>query len=246
MEESLTVDLTRPDVDGRSETSGVLAVDGPSGSGKSSVSRGVAIRLGLRYLDTGSTYRAMAWWMLRRGIDVRDAAAVAAAAAEPVIVAGTAPEAPSIEVDGHDVAVAIRGPEVTAAVSPVSAVPQVRARLTALQRDIIGSGGIVVEGRDIGTVVAPDAAVKIYLTADPEARAARRRAELPADAGTTVALTREEMARRDRIDSTRVSSPLARASDAHEIDATSLTLDEVIARVLDLARPAMTGAKDSV
>ncbi|HSA51851.1 MAG TPA: (d)CMP kinase, partial [Yinghuangia sp.] len=130
----------------------VVAVDGPSGSGKSSVSRAVAQRLGLRYLDTGAMYRAMTWWMLHNGIDVHDAAAVAAAADKPELVSGTDPAAPTITADAADVAVPIRGPEVTAAVSAVSAVPEVRTRLVAMQRAVIGSGGIVVEGRDIGTV----------------------------------------------------------------------------------------------
>ena len=137
----------------------VVAMDGPSGSGKSSTSRGVAARLGLRYLDTGAMFRAMTWWMLERGVDVDDPGAVAAEADAPVLVSGTDPDAPTIRVGETDVAVPIRSQEVTSAVSAVSAVPEVRARLLREQRDIIGDGGIVVEGRDIGTVVAPDAAV---------------------------------------------------------------------------------------
>ena len=163
----------------------VVAVDGTSGSGKSSTSRGVAQRLGFRYLDTGAMFRAVTWFMLEHGVDVHDADAVAARAEEPVLVSGTDPAGPGgsgITVDGHDVAVAIRGPEVTAAVSPVSTVPAVRRRLLADQRviitDAVGSGrGIVVEGRDMGSVVWPGAGVKVYLTADPEARAGRRSAE---------------------------------------------------------------------
>ncbi|MGN6577788.1 MAG: (d)CMP kinase, partial [Nocardioides sp.] len=139
----------------------VVAMDGPSGSGKSSTSRGVAARLGLRYLDTGAMFRAMTWWMLEHGIDVEDADAVAAKADAPLLVSGTDPLAPTITVDGEDVSGPIRSAEVTAAVSPVSAVPEVRARLLQLQRDIIGDGGIVVEGRDIGTVVWPHAEVKV-------------------------------------------------------------------------------------
>ena len=130
----------------------VVAVDGPSGAGKSSVSRGVASALGLRYLDTGSMYRALTWWMLEHGVDVRDAGAVAALASKPELDVGTDPAAPTIRVDGMDVAGPIRTDRVTAAVSAVSAVPEVRARLVQLQRRAIGSGGIVVEGRDIGTV----------------------------------------------------------------------------------------------
>jgi cytidylate kinase len=212
-------------------------MDGPSGSGKSSTSRGVASRLGLRYLDTGAMFRAMTWWMLERGIDVDDAAAVAAHADEPVLVSGTDPAAPTITVDGVDVAGPIRSPEVTAAVSAVSAVPEVRARLLRDQREIIGDGGIVVEGRDIGTVVAPGAEVKVYLTADPEARAARRTAEL---SGVDVTATREDLLRRDRYDSGRATAPLAMADGAHHIDTTPFTLDEVIEQVVSLVARATT------
>lgn len=207
-------------------------MDGPSGSGKSSTSRGVATRLGLRYLDTGAMFRAVTWWMLERGVDVGDAAAVAARADEPKLVSGTDPSAPTITVDGVDVAGPIRSPQVTGAVSAVSAVPEVRARLLREQREIIGEGGIVVEGRDIGTVVAPDAAVKIYLTADPAARAARRTAELTA--GTDVAATEADLLRRDRLDSGRVAAPLAMADGAVHIDTTPFTLDEVIEQVVAL------------
>jgi cytidylate kinase len=213
----------------------VVAMDGPSGSGKSSTSRGVARRLGLRYLDTGAMFRAVTWWMLRHGIDVDDAAAVAAHAEEPVLVSGTDPTAPTITVDGTDVAGPIRSQEVTAAVSAVSAVPQVRARLLRDQREIIGAGGIVVEGRDIGTVVAPDATVKVYLTADPEARAARRTAEL---SGVDVTATRDDLLRRDRYDSGRATAPLAMAEGAHHIDTTPYTLDEVIGQVVALVAQA--------
>lgn len=215
----------------------VVAVDGPSGAGKSSVSRGVATRLGLRYLDTGSTYRALTWWLLERGVDVTDADAVAVSAAEPVLSVGTDPGRATIEVGGTDVARAIRGSEVTRAVSAVSAVPAVRSRLAALQRAIIGDGGIVVEGRDIGTVVAPDAQVKIYLTAAAEARAQRRNAEL-VDPAATAAATLQDLTRRDRFDSTRAAAPLAKAPDAHEVDATHLTLPQVIDRIVALVREA--------
>lgn len=213
----------------------VVAMDGPSGSGKSSTSRGVATRLGLRYLDTGAMFRAMTWWMLQNGIDVHDAAAVAAKADAPLLVSGTDPQAPTITVDGIDVAGPIRSLEVTAAVSAVSAVPEVRERLLREQRDIIGAGDIVVEGRDIGTVVAPDAGVKVYLTADPEARAARRTAELT---GTDVAATRQDLLRRDALDSGRAAAPLTMADDAHHIDTTPYTLEQVVERVVALVREA--------
>jgi cytidylate kinase len=213
----------------------VIAMDGPSGSGKSSVSKGVARALGLRYLDTGAMYRAVTWWMLREGVPVDDTAAVAARAGEPGLSCGTDPDSPEISVDGTDVSGPIRTPEVTGAVSAVAAVPAVRERLVALQREIIGAGGIVVEGRDIGTVVAPDAPVKIYLTASPEVRAQRRSRELT---GVTVSATQADMARRDRFDSTRKADPLARAADAVEVDTTSLGLAEVITEIVHIANKA--------
>ena len=216
-----------------------MAMDGPSGSGKSSTSRGVASRLGLRYLDTGAMFRAVTWWMLQHGVDVDDAEAVAARAHEPVLVSGTDPSAPTITVDGTDVAGPIRSQEVTVAVSAVSAVPQVRARLLRDQREIIGDGGIVVEGRDIGTVVAPSAPVKVYLTADPEARAARRTAELE---GVDVTSTRQDLLRRDKLDSGRATAPLAMAPDAHHIDTTPYTLEEVIEQVVALVERAVSAS----
>ncbi|GAA0834433.1 (d)CMP kinase [Streptosporangium amethystogenes subsp. fukuiense] len=207
----------------------VVAMDGPSGSGKSSASRGVARALGLRYLDTGAMYRAITWWMLQRGVDLADPEAIAARALDPILTLGADPDAPTVAVDGVDAAGPIRTAEVTAAVSAVSAVPEVRRRLVAEQREIIGAGGIVVEGRDIGTVVAPDAVVKIYLTASADARALRRTAELT---GTTVEVQRAAMARRDTLDSTRKADPLAKAADAVELDTTALNLEEVVAEIL--------------
>ncbi|GGP76249.1 (d)CMP kinase [Streptosporangium pseudovulgare] len=211
----------------------VVAMDGPSGSGKSSASRGVARALGLRYLDTGAMYRAITWWMLQGEVDLTDPAAIAVRASEPALSMGTDPDAPTVAVDGVDAAGPIRTAEVTAAVSAVSAVPEVRRRLVAEQREIIGAGDIVVEGRDIGTVVAPEAPVKIYLTASAEARALRRTAELT---GTTVEAQKAAMARRDTLDSTRKTDPLAKAADAVELDTTALNLEEVIAEVLRLIK----------
>lgn len=208
----------------------VVAIDGTSGSGKSSTSRGVAQRLGLRYLDTGAQFRGLTWWLLRQGVDVQDADAVAAVADKPEILSGTDPAGPIILVDGVDVSEAIRGDEVTGAVSPVSAVPAVRARLLELQRDLIGAGGIVVEGRDIGSVVWPQAEVKVFLSADPGARAARRAAETAGD----LAATEESLRSRDRIDSGRATAPLTRADGAVHIDTTQYSLDEVIDRVVGL------------
>jgi cytidylate kinase len=189
--------------------------------------------LGLRYLDTGAMFRAMTWWMLEHGVDTEDAEAVAARADAPLLVSGTDPQAPTITVDGTDVADPIRGAAVTSAVSAVSAVPAVRARLLREQRDIIGAGGIVVEGRDIGSVVAPDAAVKVYLTADPDARAARRAAER---SGSDVDATRADLIRRDAIDSGRAAAPLTMAEGATHIDTTPYTLEEVVDRVVALVR----------
>jgi cytidylate kinase len=211
----------------------VVAMDGPSGSGKSSASRGVARALGLRYLDTGAMYRAITWWMLQCGVDLADPAAVSGRVTEPVIGIATDPEAPGVTVDGVDVSAEIRTHEVTSAVSAVSAVPEVRVRLVGEQRAIIGEGDIVVEGRDIGTVVAPGAAVKVYLTASPEARARRRNAELT---GTTVEAQQTEMARRDTLDSTRKADPLVMAADAVELDTTELNLEEVVSEVLRLVK----------
>jgi len=216
-----------------SETSIVVAVDGTSGSGKSSTCRGVATRLGLRYLDTGAQFRAMTWWLLRAGVDVHDPVAVAARAGEPRIESGTDPQNPSIHVDGVDVGVEIRSDAVNATVSPVSTVPVVRARLLDLQREIIGAGGIVVEGRDIGSVVWPDAEVKVYLTADPAARAARRAAE---EGGADLATTERSLRDRDRIDSGRVAAPLVMPDGAVHVDTTGYTLEEVIDLVVGLAQ----------
>ncbi len=179
----------------------VVAVDGPSGAGKSSASRGAAIALGMRYLDTGSMYRALTWWLLERGVAVSDVGLVGELAGEPVIEVGTDPRAPWTRVNGADVSAAIRTREVTSAVSAVAAVPRVRARLIAQQRDIIArADGIVAEGRDIGTVVAPDAPVKVFLTADSAARADRRAGETSWSASST----QVEQDRRDRIDSTQL------------------------------------------
>jgi cytidylate kinase len=210
----------------------VVAIDGPSGSGKSSTSRGVASRLSLDYLDTGAMYRAMTWALLERGVDLQDPEAIAKAAEDVRLTSGTDPLNPTIHVDGTDVADPIRSGEVTGSVSLVAAVPQVREMLVDLQRDTIAeSAGIVVEGRDIGSTVAPDAAVKIYLVADPAARAARRAAET-GEADT--AATELALARRDEIDSTRAASPLAKAEGAVVVDGTHLTLDEVIDTIVGI------------
>ncbi|MFI6105629.1 (d)CMP kinase [Streptomyces sp. NPDC051310] len=211
----------------------IVAIDGPSGTGKSSTSKAVAAKLGLSYLDTGAQYRAITWWMISNGVDVEDADAVASAAGKPVIVSGTDPSHPTITVDGVDASGPIRTQEVTSKVSAVSAVPEVRALITDLQRSIAAGAehGIVVEGRDIGTTVLPDADLKIFLTASPEARAARRSGELQ---GADVHATREALIKRDAADSSRKTSPLAKADDAVEVDTTDLTLQQVIECVVTL------------
>jgi len=211
----------------------IVAIDGPSGTGKSSTSKAVAARLGLSYLDTGAQYRAITWWMVTNGIDIEDPTAIAAVADKPEILSGTDPAAPSITVDGVDVAGPIRTQEVTSKVSAVSAVPEVRSRITELQRSLAASAeqGIVVEGRDIGTTVLPDADLKVFLTASPEARAARRSGELK---GADLHSTREALIKRDAADSSRQNSPLAKAGDAVEVDTTELTLTQVIEHVVTL------------
>ena len=214
----------------------VIAIDGPSGSGKSSTSRGVADRLGLDYLDTGAMYRAMTWALPRQGVDLADADAVAKASESVTLVSGTDPLDPTIHADGTDVAEPIRSDEVTGSVSLVAAVPHVRELLVDLQREVIaGSDGIVVEGRDIGSVVVPDARVKIYLVADPAARAARRAAE---NGGADAAATEAALAARDRIDSTRAASPLVQSEGSVVVDGTHLTLDEVIDTIVGIVDSA--------
>ncbi|MFI6271823.1 (d)CMP kinase [Micromonospora zamorensis] len=209
----------------------VVAVDGPSGSGKSTVSRRLAVAIGARYLDTGAMYRAITWAVLRSGVDLTDAASVAKVAGEVKLHIGTHPQGYAVTADGVGVDADIRGPEVTGAVSAVAAVPAVRELLVTRQREMIANvGRIVVEGRDIGSVVAPDADLKVFLTASEEARAARRSAEDAAD----VAATAADLARRDRLDSTRKVNPLAQAPDAVVLDTTELGIDEVVARLREL------------
>lgn len=209
----------------------VVAVDGPSGSGKSTVSRRLASVLGARYLDTGAMYRAVTLAVLTAGADPNDAATVAKIAREARLHSDTDPECPSITLDGVPVDQEIRGAAVTGAVSAVSAVPAVRALLVSQQREIIAAGRrIVVEGRDIGSVVAPDAELKVFLTASAAERARRRSAEQASDPTATAV----DMARRDRLDSTRAADPLAQAADAVVLDSTVLGIDEVVARLREL------------
>jgi cytidylate kinase len=216
----------------------VVALDGPSGTGKSTVARRLAIALHARYLDTGAMYRAVTLAVLRAGIDPADSTAVAELARDSVLVIGTDPAGPTVRLAGVDVADEIRGATVTGAVSAVARVPEVRSVLIGEQRRIVAGvvavdGGIVVEGRDIGTVVAPDADLKVYLTASAAVRA-RRRSRQDAAAGrtATVAATRADVDRRDALD-TR-TTPLRPADDAIELDSSDLNVEGVIAALLSL------------
>jgi cytidylate kinase len=209
----------------------VIAIDGPAGSGKSTVARAVAARLGMPYLDTGAMYRAVAFTAMRRGVDPEDAADVAKLSVDLALEVTD-----RVLVDGVDATIEVRSPEVTRAVSAVAANPEVRRELVRRQREWAeahGSG--VVEGRDIGTVVFPEAPVKIYMTASDEERAQRRSQELLDMHYDDVAA---DIARRDHIDSTRPVAPLAVASDAVVVDTTMSTVDEVVELVLRLAADA--------
>jgi CMP/dCMP kinase len=198
-------------------TAVVVAIDGPAGSGKSTLSRALAARLGLQRLDTGAMYRSVAWAVLARGIDPGDTDAVADVARTLPIEVGD-----RVTADGTDVTEAIRGPDVSAAVSAVAANPAVRSVMVERQRQWVRAhGGGVVEGRDIGSVVLPDADLKLYLDASPEVRAARRSEE-----------GAEAVARRDRLDSTRAASPLGRAPDARVIDTGAHSVEEIVEQVL--------------
>ncbi|HYP44625.1 MAG TPA: (d)CMP kinase [Propionibacteriaceae bacterium] len=211
----------------------VVAIDGPSGSGKSSTSRGVAVRLGLAYLDTGAMYRAATWLALHSGLDTADTAAVADLVANAAMTISLDPAAPTIAIDGHDVTEAIREPEVSAAVSAIATNLAVRAMLVRHQQHLIAEAdpGIVAEGRDITTVVAPDAQVRILLVADPQARVARREAELGGRVDT--ASVTDQVIRRDADDST-VAQFHAAAPGVVLVDSTHHTLDQVVEAICAL------------
>ncbi|MFC1420699.1 (d)CMP kinase [Streptacidiphilus cavernicola] len=216
----------------------IVVLDGPAGTGKSTVSREIAARLGLSFLDTGAMYRAMTHWLLQNGVDVDDADAVALASAKPVILSGTDASGPTITVDGVDVSGPIRGAAVTAAVSAVSAVPEVRVRMVDLQRHSAEEApvGIVAEGRDLGTVVFPDADLKVFLTASAGIRAVRRAAQLGVTGPEQIAAILADIERRDAADSGRATSPLAKADDAIEVDTSAMEPEEVITHILGLVR----------
>ena len=202
------------------------------GTGKSTVAQRLAIALGTRYLDTGAMYRAATLAVLRAGAEPSDAAAVSAVVAVTRIAVSTDPRRPGVHLDGEPVDREIRERPVTAAVSAVSAVGAVRSQLVAAQRAVIGGGGIVVEGRDIGTVVWPQADVRVYLTASPQTRARRRAG--PAASAAEVAEVAVDIARRDAFDSSRAESPLRPAADALTLDTTDLEIDEVVASLEQL------------
>jgi cytidylate kinase len=205
----------------------VIAIDGPAGAGKSTVGRAVARRLGLEYLDTGAMYRAVTFAALRRGVPVSDGAAVADLARGLELSVSES----GVVVDGVDATTAIRGREVTEAVSVVAANTPVREELRARQRQWADArGGGVIEGRDIGTVVFPDATLKLFVTASPRVRAERRVAELGGDVDEVAA----SIAERDRRDMTRADGPLKAADGATVVDTTGLTIDEVVERIVDL------------
>jgi cytidylate kinase len=214
----------------------IVAIDGPSGAGKGTVARGVAKRLQYRHIDTGAMYRAVAWKALRLGIDLRDEYAVAELAARATFDV----EDGRAVIDGCDVAREIRTPEIDAAAATVARHPAVRRALVERQQGLGAGGGIVMEGRDIGTAVFPDADVKIYLDASPEERA-RRRAKDPAHAasqGRPLNDVADALADRDRSDSTRAASPLAMAPDSVRVDTTGLSIEAVVERVLAAVRAA--------
>ncbi len=216
-----------------------IAIDGPSGSGKSSVAKAVARRLGIGYLDTGAMYRALTWWCLEQRVDLTDAAAVAELARTLPLEVGTDPGAPTVAVGGTDVTAAIRTTEVSTAVSAVATNLEVRPVLQQLQRDLMAriadeTGGVVAEGRDITTVVAPDARVRLLVTASEEARLRRRSTELHGTADAqAVAATRDQVVRRDRDDSS-VSSFTEAADGVVLVDTSDLDLDGSIEAVLDV------------
>lgn len=207
----------------------IIAIDGPSGAGKGTVARTLAARLGYTHIDTGAMYRAVAWMAGHNGIDLHDEEAVASIAAAAEFELG-----PQIRVDGHDITTAIRTPQMDTAAGIVARHPKVRHSLVRRQRDYATRGGLVMEGRDIGTVVFPDADVKIFLDASEEERA-RRRAHDPSHASSRAAevdQVKSALAERDRQDSTRKTSPLAMAPDAIHIDTTTMTIEQVVEAIL--------------
>ena len=211
----------------------VIAIDGPSGAGKSTAGRILAARLGYVFLDTGAMYRALALLALRRGVPLEAGEELAALAREARI--DLAPAGEAVSLDGEDVTAAIRSREVSAAASRVSVHPSVRREMVARQREMGRAGGVVLDGRDIGTAVFPDADVKFYVDADPAQRARRRHEELAAaGVASDLRAIEVEIRNRDRVDTTRADSPLRRAADAVHVDTTGLSPDDVVARLLEV------------
>ena len=228
----------------------VIAIDGPSGSGKSSVSRAVALRLGVAYLDTGAMFRALTWWCVQRGVDLDDQASVAQAARQLPLHMGTDPRSPSVRVGAVLVDEAIRSTAISESVSRVAINLGVRQELLARQRALIAesvesSGGVVAEGRDITTVVAPEARVRILLSASQEARLARRATELHGGSGqAAVSATRDQIVRRDRDDST-VSQFMEAAPGVTMLDTSDLDFRQSVEAVLEVVRASLTDARSN-
>ncbi|MBZ5543862.1 MAG: (d)CMP kinase [Acidobacteriia bacterium] len=215
----------------------IITIDGPAGAGKSTVAQMLAARLGLNYVDSGATYRAAALKVVKSGASPDDENAVAEAVSSAEIDFGAEGDAPAVFLDGRNVTQAIRTPEVTLAAAKVSRLPEVRKKLIALQRSLAREKGVVMEGRDIGTVVFPDAPLKIFLKADVAERARRRLKQDQEDGrASTLEQTAYEIGRRDQLDAERKISPLVPAPDAVEIDSTHLKADQVVDQILEIAR----------
>lgn len=236
---ALDRDVARPAETAEPRFAGVVAVDGPSGTGKSTVARRLARRVGARYLDTGAMYRAATLAVLDAGITPDAADAVVSTVRRARIEITTDPDDVQVRLDGRPVDAAIRAPAVTSAVSAVAAIPEVRHHMVAQQRELIDDGRIVVEGRDIGSVVWPQAETKVYLTASERARAVRRAGELGPD--VDVKAVADDLRRRDDYDSSRPTSPLVRAAGAIEVDTTDLSIDEVVDRLVDTVMKRSAG-----
>ncbi|MCM3881791.1 MAG: (d)CMP kinase [Vicinamibacterales bacterium] len=219
----------------------IIAIDGPSGAGKGTVARAVAQRLGYRHLDTGAMYRAVAWKALQDGLDLADEAAVAVVAERAALEIGPG----RVQIDGTDVTAAIRTPQIDRAAAAAARLPRVRAALVKRQRQAGEQGSIVMEGRDIGTVVFPDADVKIYLDASSEERARRRAADPSHGVGRHAALAdvESELKARDYSDSTRATSPLAEAKDAVHLDTTGLSIEQTVGAVMEIVGEKLEGGK---